>query len=151
MEEKEADPPGEKECAEVVIEEPADRQKADDIRCQHAKDIVFILKLDQFISGEIGNHFWVDWSGAEKHPKNVGVEKSLFDRIGVLVSIDKGVVEAVVVAPSESAPLCCDAGKKEENRLNNGVSFIAAVGVESMIACRDRDPGYENKARRDEN
>jgi hypothetical protein len=70
----------------------------------------------------------------------VGVEESLFNRIGVFICIYEGVVEPVVIAPAERASLRRQASKKEEKKLYDGVRFIAKMRVEAVVAGRDGNP-----------
>lgn len=62
------------------------------------------------------------------------MKKARFHRIRIFFRVDERVVEAMIVGPSENAPLRCKATEKEEDCFDSGMRLIGAMGIEAVIA-----------------
>jgi hypothetical protein len=79
------------------------------------RDIVVVLETDQRISFQIA-HYPVIYRGARfKEPKDVCVPKPFCDGIGVLIGINMGMVQSMLIGPAKGASLGRKIAKEKED------------------------------------
>lgn len=120
----------------VTPAETANKGRDDEGHGDDALDVVLVLENDDGVLVEIGDVGTADSLGVllHDHPANVGVEETLADRIGVLVSIGVTVVSTVIPGPPAGGTLNGGGTTGGEPDLERERGLVRGVSPKSVVA-----------------
>ena len=133
---------GENEHTEHVAGEQSENHSRADVDDGADGNGVAVLPAENRVLQQIGDIRGVIVLGALHHdPAHVRVEESFLRVVGVVVGIDKAVVEAVRSSPRNHAVFICSRAEDRKEGPDGRGSAVSAVGKEAVVAGSDRETG----------